>query len=116
MNGIEAVETNLLDKYPVCIPFAAAAAMLGYKTVGAGYTAKCRGSFPLAAGRVGAGLAIKTSDLINFLRSGERSAAGGGEGSKKSAGRPTKKEQIEAARRGLTVRELRAQQPKIGRV
>ena len=111
-SGIDAVEQNLLGTYPIGAPFADAARMLGFRSTAAAYTARCRGTFPVRVTRIGAGLAVRTSDLIDYLRTGQNQATPREvrrEIQPHHAGRPTKSEQVEAQRRHLTVRELRAQ-------
>lgn len=111
MDGMKAVEKNLLEKYPVAVPFAAVAAMLQYRSTAAAYTAKARGTFPVKVDRLGAGLAVRTANMIDYLRGGVRQAPHdyAAKPVRKGVGRPTRVEQVEAQRRGISVRELRSQ-------
>lgn len=111
MNGLAAVTQHLLDKYPISVPFRTTASMLGYKSVKAAYTAKCRGTFPLNVTRAGAGLSVMTADVIDYVTTQRRpdTPKEVQREIKPHVGRPTKSESIEAKNRGLTVPELRAQ-------
>lgn len=110
MTGLDVVILNLLGKHPLTVPLIAAGTMLGYKSANAIYAAKCRGTFPLMVGRTGAGLSVKTADLIDCIQ-GCRPVTPNEvrRNAKPHAGRPTKSESLEAARRNITVKELRAQ-------
>lgn len=110
-NGIDAVVAGLIAKHPVSGGMVEFGRYVGYPTPGAVYVAKSRGEFPLRVIRTGAGLRVMTSDLIDFIRTGisqseKRLAA---TTKRNVVGRPTKAEEMEAAARGITVRELRAQ-------
>lgn len=107
--GADAVVRNLLDMHPATIPFADACKILGFPTTQAGYAARARGTFPVVACRIGAGLSVRTSVMIDYVLHGERHIATGRRANAAKCGRPTKSESVEATRRGITIRELRAQ-------
>lgn len=108
--GIDAVVAGLVAKHPVSGSMVEFGNYIGYPTAGAVYVAKSRGEFPLRVIRTGAGLRVMTSDLIDFIRTGiSQSEKRLAPAQYKGVGRTTKAEEMEAAARGITVRELRAQ-------
>lgn len=112
MNGLDAVATNLIDKHPVSLALAEAGLYLGFPTPGSCYVSKSRGEFPVRVLRTGSGLRVMTSDLLDYIRTGEsQSEKRATQQAEKrgGVGRPTSTEKMEAAGRGITIRELRAQ-------
>lgn len=111
--GIELVISNILQQYPVQLSITEAGRIIGYRTQSAVLTSRQRGTFPLRVRAVGDKLVVFTSDLIDYLRTGESQAELSVPPRKrtrkpgKATGRPTKPETIEAQRLGLSVRELR---------
>lgn len=95
------------------LSFAETAKLLGYATASAGFVSRQRGIFPVRVRQIGKKLVCFRTDLDQFLIDGISQAPASVPALKKSAsvktGRPGKMESIEAARRGMSVRELRAQ-------
>jgi len=93
-------------------PFLKAARTLGYPSDDAAYIARKRGQFPVRVRQVGKRLVVFTSDLISYLTNGETQAEQSVPQLKRTfavrTGRPTKRESIQAAAAGLTVKQLRA--------
>lgn len=89
-----------------------AAAVLSY-TPAAAYISRKRGIFPIRVRRIGGKLVCFKSDIEEYLRTGESQAVQSvALISKKqvpTTGRPRKSESLEAARLGISVREMRAQ-------
>lgn len=109
---VNPVISNIIQHQPAILDFVAAAAIIG-KSSEAGYAERARGTFPLRVRLHGKRLVVFLSDLIAYLETGEsqaeQSAALIRKTYKVRTGRPTRPEALEAARRGITVRELRAQ-------
>ena len=107
------VIAGILSQYPASLSFTKAAAIIGCPA-GAAYTARARGTFPLLTRQLGKRLVVFTADIIKYLETGESQASLSVGRIKKTyaikTGRPTKREELEAKRRGLSVKELRAQQ------
>lgn len=114
--GFDAVAINLINKHPVSMALGEAGAFLGFPTVGSCYVARSRREFPVRVVRMGSGLRVMTSDLLDFLRTGVSQATPrqGKAVARPGAGRPRRSEQVQAAAMGLSVRELRAQKPLTG--
>lgn len=114
-DAVEMVINNLVNQYPISIPLGQAGAMLNMNTMGAIYSSKHRGDFPLRITSAGGRGIVLTSDMINFLRTGESQSHLNKKKVKvkvkdeQSGGRPRKEETVEAARLGITVPQLRAQ-------
>lgn len=109
--GKEMVIDKILAEHPISMPFGKAAPMLGFGTVDSAYTARARGQFPILVTRYGCGLVCMSSDLIDFIVTGKsQNTIKKYDSAKVGKGRPTKVEQTEAKQRGLSIRELRAQQ------
>lgn len=106
------VVNNILQHQPAVLDFIGAAAVIG-KSQEAAYAERARGTFPLRVRQHGKRLVVFTSDLIQYLETGKSQAEQSAPLIRKTykvrIGRPTKPEALEAARRGLSVRELRAQ-------
>lgn len=111
MNGLDAVAENLINKHPVCLPFVAAGALLGFPTPGSCYVSKSRGEFPVRVVRTGSGLQVMTSDLLDYIRTGVSQAVPRAKKAapQPGAGRPRKADSLAAAKCGLSVAEWRAQ-------
>lgn len=113
ITGLELVISNILQQHPGRMPFCAAARIIGYPTTASAHTARARGTFPIRTRAECSRLVVFTSDLVEYLQSGKSQARLSCASIKKSfkvkTGRPGKREQLEAARRGLSVKELRAQ-------
>lgn len=111
VSGIERVIKNLLEKYPVTLPFVIAGLMIGYQTAGACYVARTRGKFQVKVSKSN-GLVCMTHDMVDWLRTGksqaEQSVKPIKKGWKVKTGRPSKRESLNAAAMGKTVRELRS--------
>jgi len=94
------------------ISFQLAATRIGYSSAAA-YVARRRSIFPIRVRQIGSKLVCFESDLQEYLRTGTSQAHLSVPALKKivevKAGRPTKRESLEAARKGLTVPQLRAQ-------
>lgn len=111
--GVDLVIERILDLHPVSAPLLAAGRFVNFNTPTSVYTARHRGKFPLKISRFGGNDLVMTSDLIDFLRTGKSQA----DKNKKAVkikregtfGAPTKVERCEAARLGLSIKELRAQ-------
>lgn len=112
LSGIDFVIKNLLEKYPVSLPLLAAGKFVNLHTASAVYTSRSRGQFPLKISEAGGHAIVFTHDIIDFLRTGKSQANKNQKKIKNvgtGRGRPNKTEQVEAARLGLSVAELRAQ-------
>lgn len=96
--------------------FQTTAVRLGF-TPAAAYVARRREIFPIRVRQIGSKLVCFESDIQEYLRTGKSQAHLSVPAIKKvvevKTGRPNKRESLEAARRGLSVKELRAQS-KIG--
>lgn len=112
--GIEAVIERIVAAHPICMPFTTAAGMLLFGTPNSAYVARARGLFPLRVSRHGSGLVCMTGDVIDFIQTGKSQTEKKSSGSGSGKGRPSRVEQSEAANRGLSVKELRAQQKLVG--
>ena len=104
----------LLAKHPIQMSFAQAATYANL-SVAAAYTARLRGSILLRVCQSGNGkrLIVFTSDIIQYLQNRESQAALSVPpitqvNYKVKTGRPTKRESLDAAKAGLTVKQLRA--------
>ncbi len=97
---------------PSVLSFVSAAAQIGY-TPAAAYVSRSRNIFPIRVRQIGGKLICFKSDIEEYLRTGESQAPLSVPALKKQItvkiGRPLKCESLEAARRGLSVSELRAQ-------
>lgn len=106
------VISNILQHQPAVLDFIGAASIIG-KSSEAAYAERARGMFPLRVRQHGKRLVVFLSDLIKYLETGESQAEQSASLFRKTykgkTGRPTKPEALEASRRGLTVKELRAQ-------
>jgi hypothetical protein len=95
------------------LPFVLVAEQIGY-TPAAAYVARSRGIFPVRVRQIGGKLVCFESDFREYLCTGESQAFLSVPPLKKKVevkkGRPTKRESLEAARRGLSVKELRIQE------
>lgn len=112
--GTELVIQNILQQHPGRMPFGTSGRIIGFPTLAAAHTARARGTFPVRTRQEGGRLVVFTSDLVEYLQTGKSQAGQSCASIKKTfrvkTGRPTKREQLEAARLGLSVSELRAQQ------
>lgn len=94
------------------LSFLSTAAHIGY-TPDAAYVARQRRIFPVRVRQIGGKLVCFAADIQEYLRTGNSQAHLSVPALKKvvtvRAGRPTKRETLEAVRNGLSVRELRAQ-------
>lgn len=106
------VISKIIQHQPAVLDFVAAAAILGFSPESA-YAQRARGTFPVRVRQHGKRLVVFTSDLVAYLETGENQAEQSAALIRKTykvrTGRPTKREALEASRRGLTVKELRAQ-------
>lgn len=111
---IAAQETPLT---PEVISFPVEAARLGYAP-GAAYVARRRGTFPVRVCLIGKKLVCFQTDHDEYIRTRESQAHLSVPPIKPlprvKSGRPTKREELEAKRRGLSIKELRAQQSIVG--
>ncbi len=93
--------------------FSEVAQSLGFPTAAAAYVARKRGLFPVRVRRIGGKLICFKSDYDEYLATGDSQAHLSVPTIKRAlmnkAGRPTKRESINAVAAGLTVRELRSQ-------
>ena len=113
--GLELVISNILARHPVQLSITEAGKIIGFLTRSAVLTARARGTYPLRVRERGEKLVVFTSDLIDYLVTGESQSSLSvplrkrARKPSKTTGRPTKPETLEAQRLGLSVRELRAQ-------
>lgn len=118
------VKTNpvipaILAAHPVKSSFTEAATKYLNYTAAAAYSARKRGVFPVRVRAEGEKLVVFTADLIAYIESGESQAELSAPQLKTKyhrtarqyevkTGRPTKRESLEAAKLGVSVKELRA--------
>lgn len=104
--------SNILALGVAQLQFLKAAQLLSYKSDDAAYIARKRCQFPVRVRQVGKRLVVFVSDLINYLETGENQADKSVPQIKRTfvvrTGRPSKRESLQAAAAGLTVKELRA--------
>jgi hypothetical protein len=95
------------------LPFSEVSQSLGFPTSAAGYVARQRGIFPVRVRQIGGKLVCFKADIDRYLEDGisQSHLSIPPVKSKPTArvGRPRKTESLEAARRGLSVSEMRAQ-------
>jgi len=110
--GADLVNKSIIEKYPAQMPFVASGALLGI-TPAACYVLRSRGCYPVRVRQQGGRLIVFTSDQIDYLNTGisqaELSVKPIRKCRKIKTGRPTKREELEAKAKGLSVKELRAQ-------
>lgn len=96
----------LLARFPgaVQIPFSSAATAIGM-AVQTGRNQLVRGTFPVRTIKLGGRRMVRLDDLAKYLDGAARTSGESG----KRRGAPTKEERLEAKRRGVSVRELRAE-------
>ena len=86
--------------------------MLGLSPAAA-YVQRSRGDYPVRVRKFGGRLVVFTSDHLDYLRTGESQAKLSVKPIHKACrvqvGRPSKRETLDAAAAGLTVKQLRAQ-------
>lgn len=103
---------DILRQNSAVLSFTKAVQIAFGKSPSAAYTERFRGSFPVRVRQHGKRLVVFTSDLIQYLQTGvsqaEQSVPSIRKQYKVKTGRPGKRESIEAARRGISVSELRA--------
>lgn len=110
--GVALVNKSIIEKYPAQMSFVTSGAILGI-TPAACYVLRSRGRYPVRVRQQGGRLVVFTSDQIDYLNTGISQAELSVKPIRKSrkikTGRPTKREELEAKARGLSVKELRAQ-------
>lgn len=109
--GINLVVQNILQQYPVQLDFVECGSFINYSSA-ASYVARSRGQFPVRVRQQGGRLVCHTADLINYIENGVNQAEMSVSPIRKKCkegkvGRPTKRERLDAAARGLTVKQLR---------
>jgi hypothetical protein len=112
LTGLAVVISNILTKHPVQLDFVECGAIINY-TPAACYVARSRRLFPVRVRKQGGRLICCTADLIDYINNGvsqaELSVKPIRKACRAQSGRPTKREQLEARTKGLSVKELRAQ-------
>lgn len=107
------VISNILATNSAVLEFTRAAQIAFGKSPSAAYAERARGTFPVRVRQHGKRLVVFTSDLIQYLQTGESQAEQSAPLIRKickvKTGRPSKRESIDANARGLSIRELRAQ-------
>lgn len=108
------VTNSIIQQHSAVLGFTEAAQIVFNKSPEAAYAERARGTFPVRVRLHGKRLVVFTSDLIEYLETGENQAEQSVALIRKTfkvkTGRPAKSESLEATRRGIiTVTELRAQ-------
>lgn len=110
---VNPVISHILQQHSAILEFTRAAKIAFNKSPSAAYAERSRGTFPVRVRQHGKRLVVFTSDLIQYLESGEsqanQSVALIRKTYKVRTGRPSKRETLEALKRQLSVKELRAQ-------
>jgi len=111
LTGVNLVISNILAKHPVQLDFLDCGKIINY-TPAACYVARSRHLFPVRVRKQGGRLICCTADLIDYINNGvsqaELSVPPIRRACRVQAGRPSKRECLDAAARGLTVKQLRA--------
>lgn len=105
----------IIAQHPAIVSFTVAAEIIGFTRKGA-YTARARSQFPVRVRQAGCHLTVFLTDIVEYLTTGvsqsEQSVALLTDKYKRvfkvRTGRPSKRESLEAARLGVSVKELRA--------
>jgi hypothetical protein len=112
--GINLVINNIIKQHPIQLDFVQCGEIVNY-TPAACYVARSRGQFPVRVRQQGGRLICHTADLIDYITNGVSQANQSVKPIRKSCkktgqtGRPSKRESLDAAAAGLTVKQLRAQ-------
>ena len=112
--GINLVINNIIQKHPIQLDFVQCGEIVNY-TPAACYVARSRGQFPVRVRQQGGRLICHTADLIDYITNGVSQANQSVKPIRKSCrktsqtGRPSKRESLDAAAAGLTVKQMRAQ-------
>jgi hypothetical protein len=115
VSSTEQVIAQILAQNQAQTTFQTVGEVLGYPSHNAAYIARRTGTFPVRVRRIGGRLVVFTADLVTYLQTGESQASQSVElkprknNYKPRSGRPTKRESLEAAKLGLTVKQFRAQ-------
>ncbi len=109
--GLAVVISNILAHHPIQLDFLECGKIINY-TPAACYVARSRHLFPVRVRKQGGRLICCTADLIDYINNGvsqaELSVPPIRQPCRVQAGRPSKRECLDAAARGLTVKQLRA--------